>query len=97
MLYPLVNVLASSFSGARADGRSGWQVLLAEPKYLRAIGNTVLLGVAVGVSVGVAVGVGVQTSKYAVSIASALPGTNVVCAKLAFPRFPVDAVHSLKG
>lgn len=47
LLYPLVNVLASSFSGARADGRSGWQVLLAEPKYLRAVGNTVLLGVAV--------------------------------------------------
>lgn len=47
ILYPLVNVLASSFGAARADGRSGWQVLLAEPKYLRAVGNTVLLGVVV--------------------------------------------------
>ena len=47
LLYPLMNVLASSFGGARADGRSGWQVLLAEPKYMRAVTNTVLLGLAV--------------------------------------------------
>lgn len=47
LLYPLINVLASSFAGARADGRTGWQVLLSEPKYLRAVGNTVLLGLAV--------------------------------------------------
>jgi iron(III) transport system permease protein len=47
LLYPLVNVLASSFGAARADGRTGWQVLLAEPKYLRALANTVILGLAV--------------------------------------------------
>lgn len=47
ILYPLINVLASSFGAARADGRSGWQVLLAEPKYMRAVGNTVLLGLVV--------------------------------------------------
>ncbi len=44
LLYPLINVLASSLSSARADGRSGWSVLLAEPKYLRAVANTVTLG-----------------------------------------------------
>lgn len=47
ILYPLVNVLASSFGAARADGRSGWQVLLAEPKYVRAVVNTVTLGLVV--------------------------------------------------
>lgn len=47
ILYPLVNVLASSFGTARSDGRSGWQVFLSEPKYLRALGNTVLLGLVV--------------------------------------------------
>lgn len=47
VLYPLFNVLASSFGAARSDGRSGWQVLMSEPKYLRAVGNTVLLGLIV--------------------------------------------------
>lgn len=47
LLYPLLNVLASSFGSARTDGRTGWQVLMAEPKYLRAVTNTVLLGLAV--------------------------------------------------
>ena len=50
VLYPLLNVLASSFGRARADGMTGWQVLFAEPKYLRAIGNTILLGVAVTIA-----------------------------------------------
>ena len=50
LLYPLVNVLASSFGSARADGRTGWQVFLAEPKYFRAFGNTVLLGLIVTVT-----------------------------------------------
>ncbi|MGL4323182.1 MAG: ABC transporter permease [Beijerinckiaceae bacterium] len=50
LLYPLVNVLASSFGSARADGRTGWQVFLAEPKYIRAFGNTVLLGLTVTVT-----------------------------------------------
>ncbi len=47
LLYPLVNVLASSFGGARAEGRSGWQVLLVEPRYLKAVANTVTLGLIV--------------------------------------------------
>ncbi len=47
LLYPLVNLLASSFGRARADGLTGWQVLLSEPKYLRAVTNTILLGIAV--------------------------------------------------
>ncbi len=50
ILYPVLNVLAASFGAARADGRSGWQVLLAEPKYLRAAANTMLLGLAVTLS-----------------------------------------------
>ena len=50
LLYPLINVLAASFGRARADGLSGWQVLLSEPKYLRALSNTVLLGLAVTAS-----------------------------------------------
>jgi iron(III) transport system permease protein len=50
LLYPLINLLASSFGKARADGMTGWQVIAAEPKYLRAIGNTILLGLIVTVT-----------------------------------------------
>jgi iron(III) transport system permease protein len=50
ILYPLINVLAASFGSARADGRSGWQVLLTEPKYLRAVTNTVILGLCVTIT-----------------------------------------------
>lgn len=48
LLYPLVNVLTGSFGGA--DGRSGWAVLAADPKYAQAIVNTILLGLAVTVT-----------------------------------------------
>lgn len=46
LLYPLITVLSGSFSAAR-EGPSGWAKLLADPKHRAAIGNTVLLGLAV--------------------------------------------------
>lgn len=46
LLYPLITVLSGSFLAAR-EGPSGWAKLLADPKHRAAIGNTVLLGLAV--------------------------------------------------
>ncbi len=47
LLYPVLNVLASSFGGAGTRGASGWAVFFREAKYLAALGNTILLGLAV--------------------------------------------------
>ncbi|MEE1894909.1 iron ABC transporter permease [Pseudomonas otitidis] len=41
LLWPLANLLHGSVAGA---GGSGWAQLLDEPRYLRALGNTLLLG-----------------------------------------------------
>ncbi|MGC8098958.1 ABC transporter permease [Metapseudomonas otitidis] len=41
LLWPLANLLHGSVAGA---GGSGWDQLLDEPRYLRALGNTLLLG-----------------------------------------------------
>ncbi|WP_107330128.1 ABC transporter permease [Metapseudomonas otitidis] len=41
LLWPLANLLHGSVAGA---GSSGWTQLLDEPRYLRALGNTLLLG-----------------------------------------------------
>lgn len=41
LLWPLANLLHGSVAGA---GDSGWTQLLDEPRYLRALGNTLLLG-----------------------------------------------------
>lgn len=46
LLYPLTMVLSGSLSAA-GEGSSGWAKLLADPKHRAAIGNTVLLGLAV--------------------------------------------------
>ncbi len=50
LLYPVLNVLASSFGGAGTRGASGWAVFFREAKYLSALGNTILLGLAVTVT-----------------------------------------------
>ncbi|MCA3584765.1 MAG: iron ABC transporter permease [Methylocystis sp.] len=47
LLYPLVNMLASSFASAGGRGGSGWGIFLSDPRYLTALGNTVLLGLLV--------------------------------------------------
>lgn len=41
LLWPLANLLHGSVAGA---GGSGWTQLLDDPRYLRALGNTLLLG-----------------------------------------------------
>ena len=44
VLYPLANILTASVTG---DGPSGWARLLDNPKYLQAIGNTLVLATVV--------------------------------------------------
>jgi len=44
LLYPLLNVLTGSIG---SGGRNGWVTLAGDPKYLTAIVNTIVLGVAV--------------------------------------------------
>jgi iron(III) transport system permease protein len=55
LLYPLFNVLASSFSTS-AQGVSGWATLVADVKYRSAVFNTLLLG---GVVTCIATAIGV--------------------------------------
>lgn len=47
LVWPVVNILASSLTARTASGSSGWTVLLSETRYLKAIANTVLLGLGV--------------------------------------------------
>lgn len=47
LLYPLANVLASSF--LHKGGQSGWSVFFSDPRYLGALTNTIVLGLAVTV------------------------------------------------
>jgi iron(III) transport system permease protein len=49
LLYPLFQVLASSVA-ASEDGRSGWLILVSDPKYRSAVINTLLLGLTVTVT-----------------------------------------------
>ena len=49
LVWPVFNILASSFTTRSANGSSGWAILLSEPRYLKAIGNTILLGLGVTV------------------------------------------------
>ena len=55
LLYPFASILIASFGVV--DGKAtGWATLLSEPKYARAILNTILLGVAVTM-VALAIGI----------------------------------------
>jgi len=47
LILPVANILASSLTAKSADGQSGWSILLADSRYARAIGNTVVLGLGV--------------------------------------------------
>lgn len=47
LAWPILNILSSSVFSVGADGRSGWATMLADMRYPRAIGNTVLLGLVV--------------------------------------------------
>ncbi len=49
LLYPLVQVIASSLA-ASEDGRSGWRILISDPKYRSAVVNTLLLGLTVTIT-----------------------------------------------
>ena len=44
LVYPLFNIVAGSLGTGH---KSGWATLLAEPKYLHAVLNTVVLGIVV--------------------------------------------------
>lgn len=52
LLWPLANLLLSSVFGAGAEG-TGWSQLRDDPSYLRALGNTLLLGCLVTACAGV--------------------------------------------
>jgi iron(III) transport system permease protein len=47
LVWPLVNLLGSSFTSRGADGASGWATMLAEPRYGKALLNTIVLGLVV--------------------------------------------------
>ena len=47
LVWPVFNILASSFTARASNGSSGWAILLSEARYLKAIGNTILLGLGV--------------------------------------------------
>ncbi|WP_454673333.1 ABC transporter permease [Achromobacter pestifer] len=47
LVWPVLNILSSSVLARNDDGQSGWQLLMADPRYLRAIGNTLMLGAGV--------------------------------------------------
>jgi iron(III) transport system permease protein len=49
LLYPLFKVIASSVA-ASEDSRSGWLILVSDPKYRSAVINTLLLGLTVTVT-----------------------------------------------
>lgn len=47
LILPVANILVSSLTAKSADGQSGWSILLSDTRYLKAIGNTVVLGLGV--------------------------------------------------
>jgi len=50
LLYPVVNIFYASLGTVDGKGASGWLVLMNDPRYLRAIINTILLGGAVTIA-----------------------------------------------
>ncbi|EFF76418.1 ABC transporter permease [Achromobacter piechaudii] len=47
LVWPVLNILSASVLARNDEGLSGWQVMLSDPRYPRAIGNTLLLGLGV--------------------------------------------------
>jgi iron(III) transport system permease protein len=47
LVWPVFNILSSSVTAHTADGRSGWSHLASDGHSLKAIGNTILLGLGV--------------------------------------------------
>lgn len=47
LVWPVLNILSASVLSRNEDGQSGWHILMSDPRYLRAIGNTLLLGAGV--------------------------------------------------
>ena len=56
LVWPVLNILSASVLARDDAGQSGWHILISDPRYLRAIGNTLLLGAGVTV---LAAGIGV--------------------------------------
>ncbi|MBN8943680.1 MAG: iron ABC transporter permease [Rhizobiales bacterium] len=50
LLYPVINIFYASLGTVDGKGASGWLVLLSDPRYGRAILNTILLGGAVTIA-----------------------------------------------
>ena len=47
LLYPVATIFYGSIAATDAKGVSGWTIVARDPKYFRAIGNTLLLGGAI--------------------------------------------------
>lgn len=56
LVWPVLNILSASVLARDDAGQSGWHILISDPRYLRAICNTLLLGAGVTV---LAAGIGV--------------------------------------
>lgn len=56
LILPVANILVSSLTARSMDGNSGWSIMFSDSRYLRAIGNTIVLGLGVTV-LGVVIGV----------------------------------------
>ena len=49
LVVPLVSLLGSSFTARTAEGASGWATMFSEPRYMKALLNTIVLGLVVTV------------------------------------------------
>lgn len=47
LVWPLFNLLVSSFATGRGTGQTGWTRFFSDTKYMTAVGNTLILGVVV--------------------------------------------------
>lgn len=62
LVYPVLNIIGGSFG---SGGRSGWAVVASEPRYARAVMNTIILGVSVTcISALLAVPLAYVTARY---------------------------------
>ena len=65
LVYPLLNIVGSSLWSRGADGASGWALFWADPRYLKALANTVLLSLGVtGIALAMGVPLAYVTARY---------------------------------
>jgi iron(III) transport system permease protein len=50
LVWPILNILASSAFSVDASGKSGWAIMASDVRYLRAVSNTIFLGLVVTIT-----------------------------------------------